>query len=118
MSKLFSKFKHAFKHTVDVTSPDADELTKSVHPKVAYVMLYVRNLFVGAATILFICSFFMEGIYHILKAIAYFCGAVAYFLEILLLTDCFKKKVHHKELFMVYCLGPLYLLMGLNYILH
>ena len=63
-------------------------------------------------------SFFMDEIYHILKAIAYFCGAVAYFLEILLLTDCFKKKVHHKELFMVYCLGPLYLLMGLNYILH
>ncbi len=114
MSNIFDKFKH----TVDVTTPDADELTKSTHPKIAYVMLYIRNLLTAAAAVLFICSFFIESIYHILKAVAYFCGAVAYLFELLLLTDCFKKKVPHKEMFMVYCLGPLYLLMGLNYILH
>ena len=114
LSKIFRKFKRG----VDITSPDADELTKSLHPNRAYVLLYVRNLFIGFAAILFICSFFMDSIYHKLKAIAYFSGAVAYFLELLLLTDCFKKKVHHKEMFMVYCLGPLYILMGLNYITH
>lgn len=114
MSKLFDEFKHS----VDVTTPDADELTESKHPKTAYVMLYIRNLFIVVAAVLFICSFFMESVYHKLKAIAYFSGAIAYFLELLLLTDCFKKKVHHKEMFMVYCLGPLYILMGLNYISH
>lgn len=113
MSKIYDKFKHG----VDATTPDADELTKSKHPKAAYVILYIRNLFIGAAAVLFICSFFMDNIYHIPKGIGYFCGAVAYVLELLLLTDFFKKKVHHKEMFMVYCLGPLYLLMGLNYIL-
>ncbi len=113
MSKIFDKFKRS----VEVTTPDADELTKSKHPKIAYILLYVRNLFIGAAAVLFICSFFMENIYHIPKGIGYFCGAVAYILELLLITDCFKKKVPHKEMFMVYCLGPLYLLMGLNYIL-
>lgn len=114
MSKIFDKFKH----TVDVTTPDADELTHGSHPKVAYVILYVRNLLTAASALLFICSFFIDQIYHILKAVAYFCGAVAYLFELLLLTDCFKKKVPHEEMFMVYCLGPLYLLMGLNYILH
>ena len=114
LSKCFRKFKRG----VDVTSPDADELTKSIHPNRAYVLLYLRNLFIGVAAILFICSFFMDSVYHKLKAIAYFCGAVAYFIELLLLTDCFKKKVHHKEMFMVYCLGPLYILMGLYYISH
>lgn len=44
-------------------------------------------------------------------------GAAAYVFECLLLTDCFKTKVPHKEMFMVYCLGPLYLIMGLGYIL-
>ena len=114
---LYRLFKN-FEHSVDVTTPDADELTKSNHPHRAYVLLYIRNLFIGASAILFICSFFMDSVYHKLKAVAYFCGAVAYFLELLLLTDCFKKKVHHKEMFMVYCLGPLYILMGLNYIMH
>ena len=51
------------------------------------------------------------------KGVAYFCGAGAYVFECLLLTDCFKTKVPHKEMFMVYCLGPLYLIMGLGYIL-
>ena len=116
--RILSKIFREFKHGVDVTSPDADELTKSRHPRRAYVILFIRNLFISFSAILFICSFFIDSIYHKLKAIAYFCGAIAYFLELLLLTDCFKKKVHHKEMFMVYCLGPLYILMGLNYISH
>lgn len=114
MSKLIEQVKH----TIDVTSPDADELIHGSHRKLDYVMLLCRNLMVGVAALLFIASFFFDEVYHILKAIAYFCGAVAYLLELLLLTDCFKTKVPHKEMFMVYCLGPLYLLMGLNYIMH
>ncbi len=113
-----SKFLKQFKHTIDVTSPDADELIHSTHRKLDYAMLLARNLLVAIAAVLFISSFFFEEIYNVLKAIAYFCGAGAYVFELLLLTDCFKTKVPHKEMFMVYCLGPLYLLMGLNYILH
>ena len=114
MSKLLEQVKH----TVDVTTPDVDELVHSTHRKLDYAMLLARNLLVAIAAVLFICSIFIDEIYHILKAIAYFCGAGAYVFELLLLTDCFRTKVPHKEMFMVYCLGPLYLLMGLNYILH
>ena len=104
-------------HIVDVTSPDSDELIHEGHRDRDYAMLIIRNLLVGAAAILFILSFFFGDIYHILKGAGYFCGTGAYVFECLLLTDCFKTKVPHKELFMVYCLGPLYLIMGLGYIL-
>ena len=50
-------------------------------------------------------------------AIAYFCGAGAYVAEILILTDGFRRKVPQKELFMAYCFGPLYILLGLSYLL-
>jgi len=105
------------KHTVDATIPDKEELTHKEHPKLDYAMLIIRNCLVTAAAILFILSFFFHGVYYILRAVGYFCGAGAYIFECLLLTDCFKIKVPHKEMFMVYCLGPLYILLGLGYIL-
>ena len=46
-----------------------------------------------------------------------FCGAGAYVAEILILTDGFRRKVPQKELFMAYCFGPLYILLGLSYLL-
>ena len=55
---LYRLFKN-FEHSVDITTPDADELTKSKHPHRAYVLLYIRNLFIGVSAILFICSFFI-----------------------------------------------------------
>lgn len=113
MPKLLRKIKK----TVDKTIPDKKELTHEDHPRLDYIMLLARNLLVGIAAALFISSFFFGDIYHILKAIAYFCGAAAYVFECLLLTDCFKTKVEHQEMFMVYCFGPLYILMGLGYIL-
>ena len=105
------------KKTVDATIPDKEELIHKGHRHRDYIMLLVRNILVGIAAVLFICAFFFEDVYHILKALAYFCGAGAYVLEFLLLTNCFKTKVPHKEMFMIYCLGPLYLIMGLGYIL-
>lgn len=113
MSDLLNQIKH----TVDTISPDSDELVHEGHKKRDYTMLAFRNILVGIAAFLFVLSFFFDNIYHILKAIAYFCGASAYVFECLLLTDCFKTKVPHKEMFMVYCLGPLYLLMGISYML-
>lgn len=53
----------------------------------------------------------------ILRSIAYFCGTGAYFLEILLLTDCFSKRIPHREMFMAYCFGPLYILLGISYLI-
>ena len=78
------------KNALKATIPDRDVLTHEEHPKLDYAMLLVRNNLVGAA---------------------------AYVFECLLLTDYFRMKVPHKEMIMVYCLGPLYLIMGLGYIL-
>ena len=67
--------------------------------------------------VLFIASLLHAPMEALLKGIAYFFGAAAYFCEIVLLTDCFTAKVPHKELFMAYCFGPMYILLGLSYLL-
>ena len=77
-----------------------------------HVMLVVRNLAAGAAAVLFLASFALADIHKLLRAAAYFLGA-----EILVLTDGFRRKVPQKELFMAYCFGPLYILLGLSYLL-
>lgn len=103
------------KHTVDVTIPDREELTHGLHPKVDYVLLVLRNIFVATAVLLFLLSFFFDSVHNLLRGIAYFSGTGAYVFECLAVTDCFQTKVPHTEMFMVYCFGPLYLLMGLSY---
>ena len=112
MPKLIEKIKH----TVDATIPDKEELTHGLHPKIDYALLVLRNVFVGLAVILFLTSLFWHSAYNVLKAAGYFCGAAAYVFECLAVTDCFQTKVPHTEMFMVYCFGPLYILMGLGYI--
>ena len=112
MPKLIEQIKH----TVDATIPDKEELTHGLHPKIDYILLVLRNFFVAAAVIVFIISFIPHDRHNIFKAIAYFCGAAAYLFECLAVTDCFQTKVPHTEMFMVYCFGPLYILMGLGYI--
>ena len=100
-----SEFLEQIEHVVDSILPDKDELVHKEHPKTDYIMLIVRNLLVGVATVFFLLSFFFEDAHHILRAVGYFSGAG------------FRVRVAHKELFMVYCLGPLYLIMGLGYVL-
>lgn len=112
MSKLLEKIKH----TVDSTIPDKEELTHGLHPKIDYLLLVLRNLFVAVAVLFFLASLFWHDAYNILKAVGYFSGAFAYVFECLAVTDCFQTKVPHTEMFMVYCFGPLYILMGLGYI--
>ena len=82
-----------------------------------HVLLVARNLAAGAAAAVFLASFALADIQKLLRAIAYFCGAGAYVAEILILTDGFRRKVPQKELFMAYCFGPLYILLGLSYLL-
>ncbi len=113
MNKLLKNVKRS----VDITIPDKKALIHKGHRRRDYVMLLFRNMLVACATVFFILAFFFDDIYHIFKAIGYFSGAAAYVFELLLLTDCFKAKVPVKEMFMVYCLGPLYIIMGLGYIL-
>lgn len=113
MPKIIDKIKD----TVDATIPDKEELTQGLHPKVDYALLVLRNVFVAVAVLFFVASLFLHGAYNILKAVGYFAGAVAYLFECLAVTDCFQTKVPHTEMFMVYCFGPLYILMGLGYIL-
>ena len=113
MSKLLEEIKHS----VDVTIPEIEDLNQAEHPKIDYTLYILRNIFVLVAAILFLLSFFFHGAYNLLKAVGYFCGAIAYLFECLAATDCFRTKIDHHEMFMVYCFGPLYLLMGLNYIL-
>lgn len=104
------------KKTVDATIPDKEELTHGLHPIIDYILLVLRNLFVAIAVILFVVSFFIPEYNHWFKAIGYFFGAGAYLFECLAVTDCFQTKIPHTEMFMVYCFGPLYLLMGFGYI--
>lgn len=103
------------KHPVDATIPDKEELTHGLHPKVDYAFLVLRNVFVAIAVMLFLTSFVWHSAYNILKAAGYFSGSLAYIFECLAVTDCFQTKVPHTEMFMVYCFGPLYILMGLGY---
>ena len=71
-----------------------------------------------AALVLFIASLLHAPMEALLKGIAYFFGAAAYFCEIVLLTDCFTQKVPHREMFMAYCFGPMYILLGISYLFH
>lgn len=87
------------------------------HPRLGRWILLGRNITVGLAAVLFFISLFHIPGAEILKAAAYFLGAVAYFSEILLMTDCFSEKVPHQEMFMAYCFGPMYILLGLSYLL-
>ena len=112
-----SKILETIKHTVDATIPDKEELTEGLHPKIDYLFLVLRNLFVALAAIFLLMSFAWSSAYGVLKAIGYFCGAAAYIFECLAVTDCFQTKVPHTEMFMVYCFGPIYILMGIGYLI-
>ena len=104
-------------HDVYEGLSEEELISHSHHKKAEHYILILRNVAVALAVVLFAVSLaHFEGS-NILKAIAYFLGAMAYFSEILLLTDCFSEKVPHQEMFMAYCFGPMYILLGLSYLL-
>ena len=95
-----------------------DELIEhSHHKKRERAILYLRNAVVAIAAIAFLCSFSVHVPHHLFRGVGYLFGMLAYFFELLLLTDCFTEKVEHHEAFMVYCFGPLYLLMAIGYLI-
>ena len=96
----------------------ADELhTHGHHEKLEHLFLLLRNISVALAVVFFLVSTFYHEKAHLLKSIGYFLGALAYFSEILLLTDFFHQKVPYKEMFMAYCFGPLYVILGFSYLI-
>lgn len=104
-------------HDVYEGLSEEELISHSHHKKLEHVILYIRNGAVALAVLLFIVSLLPISFYNICKAVAYFLGAVAYCGEILLLTDCFSQKVPHQEMFMAYCFGPMYILLGISYLL-
>lgn len=97
---------------------EEDLIESSHHKKLEHWILLGRNIAVGCAVLLFLASLLHAPFASILKAVAYFLGALAYLGEILILTDCFSTKVPHHEMFMAYCFGPLYILLGISYLMH
>jgi len=81
-------------------------------------MLMAQNAAVLVAVILFAISLFPGHNTHLIKAVAYFFGAVAYFCELMYHTNCFRNKIPRSESFMAFCFGPMYILLGISYIFH
>ena len=98
---------------------DEEELiSHSRHPQLERFFLTLRNIAAALAVFLFMLSLLTDlPVYTTLKAVGYFLGAAAYLFEMALLTDCFTEAVDHKEMFMAYCFGPMYVLMGISYLL-
>lgn len=104
-------------HDVYEGLSEEELISHSHHKTLDQYILIVRNVAVALAVVLFAVSLVHFEGSNILKSIAYFLGAAAYFSEILLLTDCFTENVPHQEMFMAYCFGPMYILLGLSYLL-
>lgn len=104
-------------HDVIEGLSEEEVIAESDHPGLEHVILMLRNVTVVVAVILFVLSLIIPEYSHPLKGIGYFLGAMAYFYEIILLTDCFTERIPHREMFMAYCFGPMYILLGLSYVL-
>ena len=91
-------------------------LSRNRHKQWERPILYLRNLAAAIAGALFFLSLLPMDAAAFLKGVAYFFGAAAYLSEILLLTDCFSNRVPHSEMFMAYCFGQIYLLLGVSYL--
>jgi hypothetical protein len=121
MSDVFHEVEEVVEDVIhefaDALHEEEEIISHSHHPKLEHWILLGRNISVSIAVVLFAISLFHVPFYGILKAVAYFLGATAYFGEILLMTDCFSQKVPHQEMFMAYCFGPMYILLGLSYLL-
>ena len=77
--------------------------------------LFLRNALAVIAAWLFFLSMIFDYGHMTLKALAYIIGALAYFGEILLLTDCFRHRPQKGEMFMPYLFGVMYIMLGLSY---
>lgn len=115
---------HEIEEAIEETIRDVYEglseeevISHSHYKGIEHLLLIMRNVAVAFAMILFIVSFFGIPGSNIVKGVGYILGAIAYLCEILILTDCFDTKIPHREMFMAYCFGPMYILLGIAYFL-
>ena len=114
---MFQDLAHKVKITLISLLDEEELISHSRHPQLERLFLTLRNIAAGLAVLMFSLSLLTDlPIYTKLKAVGYFFGAAAYLFEMALLTDCFTEEVDHKEMFMAYCFGPLYVLMGISYL--
>ena len=114
---MFQDLAHKVKITLISLLDEEELISHSRHPQLERFFLTLRNIAAALAVFVFLLSLLTDlPIYTKLKAVGYFFGAAAYLFEMALLTDCFTEEVDHKEMFMAYCFGPLYVLMGISYL--
>ena len=114
---MFQDLAHKVKITLISLLDEEEIISHSRHPQLERLFLTLRNIAAALAVFVFLLSLLTDlPIYTKLKAVGYFFGAAAYLFEMALLTDCFTEEVDHKEMFMAYCFGPLYVLMGISYL--
>ena len=78
--------------------------------------LTIRNIAAAAAFALFITSLFVQHKYAF-QSIAYLVGAVAYFSELVILSDGFKKKLELRESLMPLLFFVLYIILCVSHFL-
>ena len=102
--------------------PHTEEHDHHAHSAAQERFLTLRNVFVTIAAALFLVAFLPESVIghsaHLMRAIAYFCGALAYGSEVLVLNNVFHQKMPMKEMYMPYIFFFLYILMGFHYLHH
>lgn len=98
-----------------------DTMVYEAENRLEAVILLLRNIAVGIASVLFLTAKFVgrlpDNAAHIMRIAAYILGALAYLAELLVLTDLFRRKHHHRELFMPFAFGAVYFLLGIGYII-
>ena len=98
-------------HGHEAEDAEHRESLSDLHPR----SLFLRNALAIIAAWLFFLSIVFDSGHMTLKALAYIIGALAYFGEILHLTDCFRHKPKKGEMFMPYLFGAMYIILGLSY---
>ena len=75
-------------HVHDAPEAESGQSLSELNPRT----LFLRNLLAVVAAGLFLLSLLSDQNHMTFKAIAYIIGALAYFGEVLMLTDCFRHK--------------------------
>jgi len=119
IKEIEKKIEYEIERDFEEIFEDDEFMEETQHKFIARLVLLIRNISVLIAAVLFLISIFAHGdITHKLRGIAYFFGAICYFLELVEMTEYFTHRPPAREMFMIYAFGPLYVLMGISYLMH
>lgn len=113
---MHQRYEHE-ESVLEVILHEDELIEESTHKSVEHMALFFRNIVVVVAALMFLLSLIIHSQASLFRGTGYILGAIAYFCELVMLTDGFSRKAEHDELFMIYCFGPLYILMGVVYFL-